>query len=210
MKTRKVAPAGTIAAMKREAVHGRRHAVLADAVVDVAAAERAGRDVDEVLRLGVVGGREVGRAEDEFRHRLGHDVEGDLARLAGRDRLRLGDEPLLQLGDGVGEALRAKARDAALEFGAVVEPLPDARSIRAAPGGRGCRPLSRRRGCLPEPRRARGASRARPWRRQAPPRRAARRAPSTCRPSSARRSRWWSCRRSASGGRISVPARWRG
>ena len=187
--------------MKREAVHRRRHAVLADAVVDVASAVLSGRDVDEVLRLGVVGGREIGRAEDEFGHRHGQDVEGDLARLSRRDRLRLGDEALLELGDDVGKSLRAKARNATLEFEAVWSLCQTLGPFAPHPAAAAAGSLSKRRGCLPEPRTAHRASRARPWRRQAPPRRAASRAPSTCRPSWARQSRWWSCTRSSSGGR---------
>ena len=43
------------AAMQRDAVHGRGHAVLANAVMDVAAAIAAGRDHGQVLGAGIVG-----------------------------------------------------------------------------------------------------------------------------------------------------------
>ena len=195
------------AAMERKPVHGRRHAVLADAVMDVAPAILARRDDGQVLGLGVVRRRQVGRAEHELGHRLGHDLERDLARLAGRDRLRLGDEPTLELGDRRGEPGRRLALDAPLELGtAIGREAPRAASARpCARAGRAGPPAPRPCGSPPGHRRRRRSSRAPPWRRQAPPPRAARHAPSRCRPSSARRSRSWSCRRSASAGPSAAP-----
>ena len=49
--------------MQRDAVHGRRHAVLADAVVDVAAAVVAGEITLRFLVLVLLERRQVGGAE---------------------------------------------------------------------------------------------------------------------------------------------------
>ena len=57
--------------MQRHAVHGRRHAVLAHAVMDEAAGIIGGGEHRHALRPGVVGAGEVGRAADHFRHRRG-------------------------------------------------------------------------------------------------------------------------------------------
>ena len=57
---------GDDAAVQRHAVHGRRHAVLAHAVVDEAAGEVGGRDRLHRLGLGVVRAGEVGRAADHL------------------------------------------------------------------------------------------------------------------------------------------------
>ena len=57
---------GDQAAMQRDAVHGRGHAVLAHAVMDVGAVVFAGPDLDLVLGLRVVRGRQVGRASQQF------------------------------------------------------------------------------------------------------------------------------------------------
>ena len=197
------------AAMQRDAVHGRRHAVLADAVMDVAAAEGARarwRRGSWSWCCSTASGR-PSRAPAPASPRSMH-LERDLARLAGRDGLRLGDEARLQLRHGLREARRAD------------RPRCGARTRRASPPGSACdaaRSQARRSAgrCVPAltqagriavraRRRADGPSRAPPSRRRAPRRRAARRGPSRCRPSSARRSRWWSCRRSASAGRTSA------
>ena len=57
--------------MQRHAVHGRRHAVLAHAVMDEAAGEVGGADRRHRLGAGVVRAGQVGRAADHLRHRRG-------------------------------------------------------------------------------------------------------------------------------------------
>ena len=66
-------------AMQRHAVHRRRHAVLADAVMDIASGEMARRDGLQPLGQRVVGGGQVGRsahcagdmAVDDIQHLFG-------------------------------------------------------------------------------------------------------------------------------------------
>src|SRR5256885_13059012 len=55
-------------AVDHHPVHGTGHAVLANTIMDVAAAEAARLDIRQVLGLGVVRRRQVGRAEDQLRH----------------------------------------------------------------------------------------------------------------------------------------------
>ena len=55
--------------MQRHAVHRRRHAVFANAVMDEAAAVIVGARRHHALGAGVVGAGEVGRAAEHFRHR---------------------------------------------------------------------------------------------------------------------------------------------
>ena len=75
--------------MQEDAVHGRRHAVLADAVMDEAALRRLGREVLSRLRLVVVGAGEVGGAGEEFhRHGDGDRVDRRFRRFARGDVLR--------------------------------------------------------------------------------------------------------------------------
>ena len=61
---------------------GRGHAVLADAVMDVAAGVVARRDAAHALDQGQVGAGQVGRAADQFRHRRDQRFQHLLAGLA--------------------------------------------------------------------------------------------------------------------------------
>ena len=76
---------GNDAAMQRHAVHRGSHAVLADAVVDVAAAEIGGRDRLHALGARVVGAGEVGRTADHLRQRRDQAFERKLAGRARRE-----------------------------------------------------------------------------------------------------------------------------
>ena len=95
------AAVGHDAAVQRHAVHGRRHGVLAHAVVDVVAAEVAGRDGGVVLGARAVGAGEIGRAADQagqrrdelLQHLLRGDAGGDLRRRGGELGLDLGRPP---------------------------------------------------------------------------------------------------------------------
>ena len=130
---------GAQAAVERHAVHGRRHAVLADAVMDVAAASVLGAEHLHAARAGVVGAREVRRAA----HRLGHDrcehLQHGLGRLARRGRLGALDRLALERADGGGELARRLPRLRALPLGTAPagergEPLlPGAAGLVAAP-----------------------------------------------------------------------------
>ena len=71
------------AAMQRHAVHGGAHAMLADAVMDVAAIEVARLDLHQPLGAGVVGRRQVGRAADGGEEFAVDDLQRLLAHLAG-------------------------------------------------------------------------------------------------------------------------------
>jgi hypothetical protein len=92
------AAVGDVAAVHGDAVHHRRHAELADAVVDVAAdlppRSRAGCRRVEAQRRRVAGVREVragqvGAAAEQLGQRRGEGLEGELAGLAAGDRLGL-------------------------------------------------------------------------------------------------------------------------
>ena len=196
--------------MHRHAVAGGRHAVLADAPVDVAAGEVVRRDLRRRGDLGVVGAGEVGRAGDEFRHGGRDHVERRLARLAGRDLRRVcGELALVGVDDRV-EVLGQLAADAPLEFGApfadrarrASPAMPRAAACRARrPSRQAARMSSGHDEGLVRPvevlARAGDLGRAR----------APRHAPCSFRPWSAGRSRSSSCRRSSSGGRTFCAAR---
>ena len=133
------------AAMQEDAVHGRGHAVLADAVMDEAALRRLGRERHRRFRLVVVGAGEVGGAGEEFhRHRrrdrldrgFGGFAGGDILRrfqqrlLVGAERLRQRGRPLvphppLELGALAGAELRRSAPSHSLR--AAAPRLPAAR-----------------------------------------------------------------------------------
>ena len=106
--------------MQRHAVHGRRHAVLAHAVVDEAAGEIGRRDRRHRLGLGVVRAGEVGRAADHLRQRRGQGIERVLGCHAGGDLLGLLRELLLHRPHSPVERARKIAPNAALELGAAL------------------------------------------------------------------------------------------
>ena len=76
------------AAVQRHAVHGRRHGVLADAIMDEAAAVIRGAERFHALGAGVVGTGEVGRAADHFGQRRGQGFERVFRRSAACDLFR--------------------------------------------------------------------------------------------------------------------------
>ena len=82
--------------MQRDAVHRRRHGVLADAIVNVAAFEAIGPH--RLLRLGPrqVGMGQIGGAAEQIRQRLGDAVDHELRRLPGRNVRPLGGEAIAQ------------------------------------------------------------------------------------------------------------------
>src|SRR5205823_7021183 len=83
-------------AVQEDAVQGRGHAVLADAVMDEAALWRLGAKGGRRLRLVVVGAGEVGRARQKLhRHRGGNDLDGGLRGFAGGGDQRLFQQRLL-------------------------------------------------------------------------------------------------------------------
>ena len=71
--------------MQRDAVHRRRHGVLADAIMDIAAVKGIGPH--RLLRLGArqVGMGQIGRAAEQIRQRFRDRVDHQLRRLPGRD-----------------------------------------------------------------------------------------------------------------------------
>ena len=89
--------------VQRHAVHGRRHAVLAHAVMDEAAGIIGGGEHRHAFRPGVVGAGEVGRAADHFRHRGGQGFERAFGCGAGRDLFRRCGELLLHRAHRRGE-----------------------------------------------------------------------------------------------------------
>ena len=128
--------------MRGDAVHRRRHAVLAHAVMDIAAGIVAGAHLFLVLGPGVVRGRQIGRAADQLGHHR-DSASSTVARgLAGRD---LGVRPAKSaqsVGDRIVEAGGQLAALAAQEFGALARPAAACR--RALPGLRGPRRRARR------------------------------------------------------------------
>ena len=112
---------GDDAAMQRHAVHRRRHAVLADAVMDEGAGIVGSRHRLHGLGARVVRAGEVGRAADHFRHRRGEHAERVFGCRARRDVLRLGGELFLGAAHRVGKRERQVAVDAARELAALLD-----------------------------------------------------------------------------------------
>ncbi len=144
------------AAMQRQPVDGGRHAVLADAVVDVALAVVQRGDVLGLAGLGVVGAGQVGGAADGLGHQPVDDLQRHFRRLAGGHLRPVGGQLLLVFDDRGVEALRQVAPDAALELGPQLRiglgqaALP----VGAGLGARLAR-LRQLRECRPSPRRRR-------------------------------------------------------
>ena len=94
------AAVGHDAAVQRQAVHGRRHGVLAHAVVNVVAGEASGRNGDVMLGARAVRAGEVRRAADQAGQHgnelLQHLLRGHARCDLGRRRHELG----LDLADG--------------------------------------------------------------------------------------------------------------
>ncbi len=104
-------------AMQRQAVHGRGHAVLADAVIDVAALAVVGVEGAEVGGQRVVRAREVGRAADGLGQRLVDHAQHHLGGFAGRHLGRLLGGLLLEGADARGQRAGQLARHDPLELG---------------------------------------------------------------------------------------------
>ncbi|GCC44247.1 hypothetical protein chiPu_0028071, partial [Chiloscyllium punctatum] len=98
---------GNEATMQRDAVHRRRHAVLADAIVDVAAVEHILPHRNLRLRLRQVGVCEVSRAAEQVRQGLRDHIDDLLRGLPRREFRPLGrkalDERGHRLGIGAGQ-----------------------------------------------------------------------------------------------------------
>ena len=104
---------GDEAAVQRHAVHRRRHAVLAHAVVDVAAGEVGRGDRLGLAGLGVVGAGQVGGAADGFRQDAVDDFQRVFRSLAGgRVGLRLGELPLVGGDRGIEAAFEVAGKAA--------------------------------------------------------------------------------------------------
>ncbi len=106
--------------MERHAVHRRRHAVFANAVMNVIAREIGCRD--RLLTLGprIDRAGKVGRAADQFRHHRGKGVEHHARALPRRQLRRLGGKFRPHLIDRVLPSGRQLAILSAQEFGACV------------------------------------------------------------------------------------------
>ncbi len=197
--------------MDGDAVHRRRHTVLAHPVTEIVAGKVAAADVLLVLGLGVVRRGQIGRAADQLWNDFCQGIEDRARGLPRRDlgvglrgnrrtiwRRQHRDHAAARCADAAGIRLDAPPGGTAA--------APPRRSVRPRRG----RPL---RAIPPEhPRgsqRAGSSSRAAHAPRRSPRRRAARHAPRRFRPWSARRRRSSSGRRSGSGGRSSGRAGWR-
>src|SRR5215471_5569550 len=102
--------------MDGDAVHRRRHAVLAHPVTEIAARKVAAADVLLVLGLGVVRWGQVGRAADQLGDDLCQGIE-DRARGLSRSDLRIGlAKAVAQFGDGSIEIMRQLIALAPQEF----------------------------------------------------------------------------------------------
>ncbi len=104
--------------MQKDSIHGRRHAVLADAVMDETAFRRLGRKGDRRFRLVVVGAGEVGRARHKFRYRRHDRVDDGFGRFAGGDVLRRFKQRLLVGLEGFRKGCRPLVPQATFELGA--------------------------------------------------------------------------------------------
>ena len=107
---------GDEAAMERDAVHRRGHAMLAHAIIDIAAGIIGRAHRRHVLGLGIVRAGEIGRAADELGQHRHQPLQHVLRGLAGGQLRRLGDEAALQPRDRGLEAFGQNALDAAVEF----------------------------------------------------------------------------------------------
>jgi len=110
---------GNDAAVQCQTVHGRGHAMLADAVIDIAAGIVSGAEGLHVLRLGVVGPGQVSRTT----HGVGQGgvdyIERVLRGIAGGDPRRIFGQLLLIGGHRSVKARGQLAGNAAVEFGLV-------------------------------------------------------------------------------------------
>jgi hypothetical protein len=106
------------AAMQRDAVHGRSHAVLANAVMQIAAGEVVWRDRLSLAGLRVVRTGQVGRSTECFRQGTVDHFQHHFGCLAGRDLRLVGDELLLVGLDRRFERARQFTAETALEGGA--------------------------------------------------------------------------------------------
>ena len=152
------AAVGDDAAVQRHAVHRRRHAVLADAVVDVAAGVVAAAACPRrALRVGVVRAGEVGRAADHLGHRLrraprappGSTCASPIFGLLGRElRLQRLGVASASAGRSPGEARSNSARFVPADALEALRPSAAAASAAAPPT------CARPRGSAPGPRTA--------------------------------------------------------
>ncbi len=101
---------GNDAAMQRHAVHGGGHAMLANAVVDIARAVVGGVQGFHVLGFGIVGTGEIGGAADGFGHGGVDHIKGVLRCVAGGDPWRIFCQFLFVGGNQLHQSSRARHR----------------------------------------------------------------------------------------------------
>ena len=177
--------------------------------MDVVAGEVARRDrLLVVLGLGAVRAGQVGRAADQLRQRrdklLERQLRPDARRALGGVGSEAAPSPRRSRPRRRRHARRAAGRAfAILAVAASQALLPRPLRLGAARRRRRATPT----GSAPESRTAHTASRASRARPRSPRRRAVRRARTICRPCSARRSRSWSCRRSATASSVGLRLR---
>ena len=175
-KRQKGAAVGNEAAMQRQTVHRRGHAVLAHAVVQVTPREILRGDRLRDLGLGPIGPAQIGRAADQGRQSRGETLEHLLRGLPGRQLGRLLAEAALDLlnrdekliGQAPLDSCFEGFPDLGLQHGEPV--LPGAALGLAATAGN----APGQQHASPAPRRADGANPAPPGSQQSPPPPAAR------------------------------------
>ena len=113
----KRAAIGNDAAMQRQSIHRRRHAMFADAVIDIAAGIIGCGKGFHVLRLGVVGAGQVGRAAQRIGQCRVDDIKCILRGVARGDPRRVLGQLLLVGGHRGIKAGGQFSRVAAAEFG---------------------------------------------------------------------------------------------
>ncbi len=125
--------------MQGDAVHRRRHAEFAHAVMDVAAREVAGPHRAHALGDGEVGMRQIRRPADGGARRGVDDAERHLGRFARRDLGLFGGERRAEFGERAGDLLRDVVRQERLEGAALgrggAALLPGFASVRAPAAG---------------------------------------------------------------------------
>ena len=90
------------AAVQRYSVHGGRHGVLPNAIVNITAVERGRTHRPVTFGARQVGMGKVGRAAQQIRQRFGDRVDHELRRLPRRDVWSVGREAIADISDRLG------------------------------------------------------------------------------------------------------------